>query len=214
MSATTHLNIALVEQAQAQKEVTVNQALTRLDALLNTGAKSRTTNTPPVSPVSGDLYIIGSSPTGAWLSQAGNLAYYDQVWKFIVPNTGVTLWVNDENLIYTYSSAAWVAAVSSKINAQSGTAYTLASTDMGKIVECSNAAAVTLTLPNSLPQGFNCSIVQKGAGQVTLSAASGATLRNFDSFTKTAGQYALLNLYVTSNTGGSAAIYIMQGRGV
>ena len=116
MSATTHLNIALVEQAQAQKEVTVNQALTRIDALLNTGAKSRTTNTPPVSPVSGDLYIIGSSPTGAWLSQAGNLAYYDQVWKFIVPNTGVTLWVNDENLIYTYSSAAWVAAVSRSSN--------------------------------------------------------------------------------------------------
>lgn len=213
MSTTTHLSLTLVEQSQAQKEVTVNQALTRIDAVLNTGAKSRTTNTPPASPLSGDVYIVGSAPTGDWLAQAGNIAYFDQVWKFIVPNTGMTLWVNDESLHYTYSASAWIAASASKINLQTGTSYTLASSDLGKIVECSNAAAITLTLPNSLPVGFNCSVVQKSTGQVTLSAASGAVLQNVDSFTKTAARYAVLNLYVTSNVGGAAATYVMSGRG-
>jgi len=99
------------------------------------------------------------------------------------------------------------------INAQSGTTYTLASSDTGKTVECSNASAITLTLPNSLAHGFSCTIVQTGAGQVTLSAAAGATLRSVDSFTKTAGQYAVLNIYVTTNAGGSSAVYILQGRG-
>jgi hypothetical protein len=48
---------------------------------------------------------------------------------------------------------------------------------------------------------------------VTLSPASGATLSNFDGFTKTAGQHAWLELYVSSNAGGAAAAYVMQGRG-
>jgi hypothetical protein len=108
MATTTHLGITLVEQSQLQKEVTVNTALTRIDALMNTGAKSRIINTPPGSPVSGDLYIVGTSPTGDWAGQSLKLAYFDQVWKFIAPNTGVTLYVNDEGLVYSYNGTSWV----------------------------------------------------------------------------------------------------------
>ncbi len=214
MSATTHLGITLVEQSQSQKEVTVNAALTRIDALLNTGAISRTTATPPGSPASGDLYIVGASATGAWVGQAGMITYFDQIWKFMTPRAGVTLWVNDESLIYTYNGSSWIAASTSKINAQTGTTYTVAASDLDKIVECSNAAAITVTLPKSLPVGFNFSVVQTGAGQVTITPASGANRRNFDGFTKTAGQYAVLNFYVSTNAGGAAAVYIMQGMGV
>jgi hypothetical protein len=112
MTSTTHLGITLVEQSQSQKEVTVNTAFTRIDALLNTGAKSRTTNTPPASPASGDLYIVGGTPTGAWSGQAGMLAYFDQLWKFIAPNPGVTLWVNDTGGLYAYNGSAWAGVTS------------------------------------------------------------------------------------------------------
>lgn len=108
MTTTPHLGITLVEQAQAQKEVTVNQAFARIDAILNSGAKSRVLATPPVSPASGDLYIIAASPTGDWSAQAGKLTYFDGIWRFITPIEGMTLWVNDENLIYSYDGAAWV----------------------------------------------------------------------------------------------------------
>lgn len=53
MVTTPHLGITLVEQAQAQKEVTVNQAFARIDAVLNSGAKSRAVATPPVHPLPG-----------------------------------------------------------------------------------------------------------------------------------------------------------------
>ena len=109
MATTSHLGLTLVEQSQAQKEVTVNQALTRIDAVLNTGAISRTINTPPGSPSSGDLYIIGASPTGDWAGHAGELAYYDQIWRFITQGEGMTLWVNDEDAIYSYDGSAWTA---------------------------------------------------------------------------------------------------------
>jgi len=109
MSTTTnHLGITFVQQSQSQKEVTVNTAFTRIDAFLNNGAKSITTATPPGSPASGDLYVVAASPTGVWSGQAGTLAYYDQTWQFITPNTGITLWVDDQNLLYTYNGTSWV----------------------------------------------------------------------------------------------------------
>ncbi len=108
MATTPHLGITLVEQAQAQKEVTVNMALARIDAVLNNGAKSKAVATPPGSPAAGDVYIVAASPTGAWAGQAGNIAYFDTVWRFITPREGITLWVNDEDLSYSFDGAAWV----------------------------------------------------------------------------------------------------------
>jgi len=97
------------------------------------------------------------------------------------------------------------------INAQTGTAYTLEVADTGKVVECTNASAITLTLPANAAVGFCCTVVQGGAGQVTLTPASGATRRNRQSHTKTAGQWAGVTLYVRTNSGGSAAEWVMMG---
>jgi hypothetical protein len=112
MTDTTHLGITLVEQSQAQKEVTVNEALPRIDAVLNTGAISQATNTPPVTPDTGDLYIVGSSPTDEWAGKAKQIAYYDQAWRFITPNEGMSLWINDEDVFYHYNGTDWVVAAS------------------------------------------------------------------------------------------------------
>lgn len=109
MTTTTHLGLTLVEQSQAQKEVTVNTALTRIDAMLNTGAKDKDLSTPPGSPAVGDVYIVAGSPTGDWSGQAKSVAYFDQIWRFVAPREGLTLWVNDEDKAYTYDGSNWVA---------------------------------------------------------------------------------------------------------
>ena len=88
---------------------------------------------------------------------------------------------------------AGIALSSGSINPQTGTTYTLLAADNGKIVTCSNAAAITVTVPSGLGAGFSCSIVQRGAGQVSLSA-SGTTLRTVASQNKTAAQYAVMTL--------------------
>jgi len=80
-----------------------------------------------------------------------------------------------------------------EVNTQTGTSYTLAASDNGKIVTCNNASAITLTVPSGLGAGFNCTVIQLGAGQVT-PTASGTTLNNRQSHTKTAGQYAAITL--------------------
>lgn len=79
------------------------------------------------------------------------------------------------------------------INDQTGTAYTLLASDNGKVVVLNNASAVTVTVPSGLGVGFNCSFVQKGAGQVSFSASS-TTIYNRQSHTKINAQYGVASL--------------------
>lgn len=102
------------------------------------------------------------------------------------------------------SDANEISGYAANINAQTGTTYTLVASDAGKIVELTNAAAITLTLPNDLPKGFCCTVVQGGAGAVTFTPASGATRVNRSSHTKSAGSNAWCGLYVRSNSGTNA----------
>lgn len=68
------------------------------------------------------------------------------------------------------------------INPQVGTAYTLVAGDAGKLVTLSNAAAITLTVPQdsdaTIAIGTYVDLMQLGAGQVTVAAGGGATLRS------------------------------------
>lgn len=109
MVTTTNLGITLVEQAQAQKEVTINQAFCVLDAFVGKAVADKDLAAPPTSPVPSTLYIVAASPTGAWAGKATHLAYFDQVWRFIAPQSGMRMWVQDEALDYRYTGVTWVA---------------------------------------------------------------------------------------------------------
>ena len=66
------------------------------------------------------------------------------------------------------------------VNAQTGTTYTLVLTDNNKIVTCSNASAVTLTVPpNStvaFPIGAQLTVIGIGVGLVTIAQGAGVTI--------------------------------------
>jgi len=116
-----------------------------------------------------------------------------------VENTALSTWTGSSNIntVGTIGTGTWQGSTinttyidkSININAQTGTTYTLQASDLGKIVQCTNASAITVTLPSGLGASFWCIIKQGGAGAVTL-AASGTTIHNRQSYTKTAGQYA------------------------
>lgn len=97
------------------------------------------------------------------------------------------------------------------INLQTGTTYTLQSSDDGKVVELSNTSSITVTVPNSLAQGFSCLIVQVNTGQVTIAAGADATQRQRLGLNKTAGQWGVVSMYVRANVGGTAAEYVLGG---
>ena len=85
--------------------------------------------------------------------------------------------------------------MSRSLNAQTGTTYTLVLADAHKVVTLSNASPITLTVPTEASVAFETgdqvNLLQLGAGQVTVAAAGGVTLRAQGSKVKLNGQYAI-----------------------
>jgi hypothetical protein len=83
-------------------------------------------------------------------------------------------------------------------NAQTGTTYTLALSDAGKLVTLDNAATITLTVPAEatvvFPTGSRVDIVQLGAGQVEVDPAAGVTVDAKDGDDKLFGQFSAATL--------------------
>ncbi len=68
--------------------------------------------------------------------------------------------------------------------------YPLTAADNGKIIQSTASSAITITIPSGLPTGFNCTVVQWGAGQITFSGS----YVNRGGFTKTASQYSVASI--------------------
>jgi hypothetical protein len=73
---------------QAQKEAFVNEALTRIDALLQPVVLDEAT-APPAAPASGDSYLVADPAAGAWAGHERAIASWaDTQWLFAVPCEG------------------------------------------------------------------------------------------------------------------------------
>jgi len=132
------------------------------------------------------------SPVVGTAANAVGLIVYNTVSAGTAPNNVVPGY-------YFWNGSAWINFLASNTsigltNDQTSTSYTLTSADNGKIIILNNASAITLNVPYFFV-GFNCMVLQKGAGQVTLTI-NGATTNIYNryGFTKTAGQYSILTL--------------------
>jgi hypothetical protein len=82
-------------------------------------------------------------------------------------------------LVFGTSPAISDPKIAQTINAQTGTTYTFVLADQGKYITASNASAQTYSIPTNataaFPIGTSIDLIQIGAGQVTVSAASSGT---------------------------------------
>lgn len=110
MSNTANLVLPYLAVGQAQKHVTLNESLRRLDALVQLSVISATTTAQPGSPADGAVYIVPAGKSGAaWSAYAnGSLAYYrDGAWEQLTPREGWLAYVKDTGLLLHYAGAAW-----------------------------------------------------------------------------------------------------------
>ena len=114
MTDTPFLGLPLIEAAQAQKHVTHNEALTRLDMIVQLAVESRELTAPPSTPAEGDRYIVKATGTGAFAGKDNQIAKYSGAsWLFFPPRTGWLAFVADEGALLAWDGSAWVSAVSS-----------------------------------------------------------------------------------------------------
>lgn len=88
--ATPRFALPLLAMAQAQKEVTHNEALTLLDALTHMAVEDGPWNDPPTAPLEGQCWLVGAAPTGVWAGEAGAVAIWSAGgWRFAPPRAGM-----------------------------------------------------------------------------------------------------------------------------
>lgn len=109
MSQTTNLQIMLLKQGQLNKDITVNNALTLIDAILNASLK---TLTPFVSPPhdlqESDLILIATNATSSFQGKDGYITFYNNGWHFITPREGLILWVRDAKKLAVFNGANFI----------------------------------------------------------------------------------------------------------
>lgn len=84
------------------------------------------------------------------------------------------------------------------LNSQSGTAYTAVLTDAGLLIQMTSASANVVTIPANATAAFSVGstvdVMMYGAGQTSIAAASGVTLRSPGSKVNVGNQYGIVTL--------------------
>ncbi|SHF79481.1 Protein of unknown function [Loktanella atrilutea] len=102
------LDLPFIEAAQAQKHVTHNAALERLDAIVQLCVQRFGAVTPPASPLKGQCWALGTAPTGAWAGQDDRIAVFaGGGWLFVVPGTGWRAWGLAEGALRVRVGTGW-----------------------------------------------------------------------------------------------------------
>ena len=113
---TDRLALALIAPGQAQKEMTHNEALARLDIMVQPVVQAVAPPSVPVNPLPGQCWIVGTGASGAWVGRDGGLAAWTAGgWRFITPFEGMTAWSIADSMQVIRRGANWVIG---EVNAQ------------------------------------------------------------------------------------------------
>tara|TARA_R100000734_G_C3300571_1_gene91272 strand:+ start:294 stop:986 length:693 start_codon:yes stop_codon:yes gene_type:complete len=172
-----------------QSSITLQNVLdagnTATQSIVLTGAITQT----------GDFGITGNlTQSGGAITLGGTVKDYSG-----------TLGTNDKILVSDASGqVTWQDRVSGKAVNNLGssiTSYQLASSDANGVIVATNSSPVTIDIvPNALtaiPIGTTVTIIQEGAGQVTVQGSGATTINASGGKIKSAAQYAVMNLVKT-----------------
>ncbi|MCX8508770.1 MAG: DUF2793 domain-containing protein, partial [Rhodobacteraceae bacterium] len=108
MTNTTQLGLPLVQASQAQKHVTVNEALARLDGLALLSIRSQSVTTPPAVAIDGTAYAVPIGAVNEWSGQDGTLAIArNGGWDFLAPRRGWRALILDEGQQAIHDGNSW-----------------------------------------------------------------------------------------------------------
>jgi len=90
-SASPRFGLPFLYPGQAQKEVWVNEAHARTDALLHCAVEGAAIE-PPSEPVEGECWLVASDALGDWVGRDGSIACHEGgSWLFVTPRDGMRI---------------------------------------------------------------------------------------------------------------------------
>ncbi len=102
----------LLSAGQAQKEITHNEALVLIDALVAPVVQSVAPANIPTNPTLGEAWIVGPAPSGAWQGHPHALAIYTEGgWRFVDSYDGFAVWSVANAMIARFSAGSWTVGI-------------------------------------------------------------------------------------------------------
>lgn len=167
MTETPRMSLPMLAPAQAQKHVTVNEALARLDALTHLTLVSASVTTPPAAAPDGALYGVPPGAVNAWAGQEGMLAIaIGGGWVFIPPRRGWRALVLETGLPAIWDGVDW--QMGAVTLSPSGSGLALKSVQMDLPI----TAGTSMTTPVVVPAR---AILFGVTGRVVAAITGGAT---------------------------------------
>ncbi|MBB2907169.1 hypothetical protein FHR76_003562 [Rhizobium sp. RAS22] len=104
---TARLQLPYILPSQAQKHITHNEALQRLDAIVQLVVKA-VVAAPPENAAEGDCFLLSAGATGDWAGKGGRFAFrQDGAWLSITPQPGWTAWFAAESRYRVLRDGGW-----------------------------------------------------------------------------------------------------------
>lgn len=108
-SVSDRLKLPLLAAAQAQKEVTHNEALALADIAVQSVVQSVAPAAVPAAPLPGQCWIVGPAPSGVWAGQAGKIAAFTSGgWRFLAAFEGMQAWSIADGVYVRRDASGWV----------------------------------------------------------------------------------------------------------
>ena len=167
MTDTNQLALPLLQAAQAQKHVTVNEALARLDGLVLLSLQSQSLATPPLVISDGLAYAVPTGAVNAWSGQDGKLAVgRNGGWDFVAPRRGWRALILDEGMQALHDGASWRAGMATLTPKNAGMAIKVAQIDH-VIGAGTQSTTTSLIPPNAVVVGATARVVSALTGTLT-----------------------------------------------
>ncbi|MCG6885491.1 MAG: DUF2793 domain-containing protein [Silicimonas sp.] len=166
MPDTAKLGLPLVAPAQAQKHVTVNEGLTRLDALVQMSLVTIGETVPPSSPAEGEAHGVGTPATGLWSGQDGNLAIFaNGGWVFLAPQAGWQGWSGGTRV--QFDGVEWIEGAGAL--SANGAGFVHRTLEVDHAVQAGATSTVTAAIPaNTVVYGVTGRVLSDVGGATSL----------------------------------------------
>ncbi|MCI5073597.1 DUF2793 domain-containing protein [Oricola sp.] len=117
MERSSNLDMPFILPSQAQKHVTHNEALLRIDALVQLAVVGSDSGVPPAEPAEGERHIVGAAATGDWAGHETEIAaFQDGAWTFHVPQSGWCAWSISDAALLVWTGTEWSNLVAGLVN--------------------------------------------------------------------------------------------------
>ncbi len=108
-STTANFALPLLFSGQAQKELSINQTVSLLDALVQSSVDA-SLSSPPLNPEDGSTYRVLANASDIWAGKDDQLAVQlGGAWHFVAPKAGLRLFDRQAGTLLHYDST-WKSA--------------------------------------------------------------------------------------------------------